>query len=78
MNYVVQRPNDFASTFEAAFARLQVGVEEAYLAQEEWPDRVVAAVRAAFEFAASDPGVADILTNQPLGNGSDGIERYER
>lgn len=78
MNYVVQRPNDFASTFEAAFARLQVVVEGAYLAREAWPDQIAAAIRAAFEFAASDPGAADILTNQSLGNGSDGVARYER
>lgn len=70
--------DDFPRAFEAAFARLQVVVEEAYVSQVEWPDQVAAAIRAAFEFAATDPGAADLLTNRALANGSDGIARYQR
>lgn len=70
--------DDFPRAFEAAFARLQVVVEEAYVAQVEWPDQVAAAIRAGFEFAASDPGAADLLTNRALAHGSDGNARYQR
>jgi hypothetical protein len=70
--------DDFPRAFEAAFARLQVVVEEAYVAQAGWPDQVAAAIRAGFEFAASDPGAADLLTNQALASGSDGVARYQR
>lgn len=70
--------DDFPRAFEAAFARLQVVVEEAYVSKVEWPDQVVAAIRAAFEFAAADPGSADVLTNQAFAHGSDGVARYQR
>lgn len=70
--------DDFPRAFEAAFARLQVVVEEAYVSEAEWPDQVAAAIRAGFEFAASDPGAADLLTNRALAKGSDGIARYQR
>lgn len=70
--------DDFPRAFEAAFARLQVVVEEAYVSQAEWPDQVAAAIRAAFEFAVSDPEAADLLTNKALASGSDGIARYQR
>lgn len=78
MKDITQHPMGFASAFEAAFARLQVAAEEAYLSQADWADRVVAVIRAAFEFAASDPSAADVLTSQPLGHGGEGAERYER
>lgn len=70
--------DDFPWAFEAAFARLQVVVEEAYVSQAEWPDQVAAAIRAGFEFAASDPSAANLLTNRALAHGSDGIARYQR
>ena len=70
--------DDFPRAFEAAFARLQVVVEEAYVSRPEWPDQVAAAIRAAFEFAASDPRAADLLTNRALAHGSDGVARYQR
>ncbi len=70
--------DDFPRAFEAAFARLQVVVEEAYVSRVEWPDQVAAAIRAGFEFAASDPGAADLLTNRALAHGSDGVARYQR
>lgn len=48
------------------------------MSQLEWPDQAAAAIRAGFEFAASDPGAADLLTNRALAHGSDGIARYQR
>lgn len=73
-----QRRDDFPRAFEAAFARLQVVVEEAYLAESEWPSQVAAAIRAGFDFAATDPVVADLLTNEALARGHDGLGRYRR
>ncbi len=70
--------DDFPRAFEAAFGRLQVVVEEAYLSQVEWPDQVAAAIRAGFEFATADPDAADLLTNRALAHGKDGIARYQR
>lgn len=75
-----ERPHrdEFARAFEAAFARLQVVVEQAYVSEAAWPDQVAAAIRAAFEFAATDPVVADLLTNEALARGRDGFMRYQR
>jgi hypothetical protein len=70
--------DDFPRDFEAAFARLQVVVEEAYVSRADWPDQVAAAIRAAFDFAASDPDAVNLLTNEALARGSDGIARYQR
>ena len=73
-----QRRDEFPRAFEAAFARLQVVVEEAYVSKDSWPDQVAAAIGAAFEFAAVDPAVADLLTNEALARGHDGFMRYQR
>ena len=73
-----QRRDDFPRAFESAFGHLQVVVEEAYLAEDEWPCQVAAAIRAAFDFAATDPAVADLLTNEALARGRDGLSRYRR
>ncbi len=73
-----RRGNEFPHAFEAAFARLQVVVEEAYVSQAAWPDQVAAAIRAAFDFAATDPAVADLLTNEALARGFDGLVRDQR
>jgi hypothetical protein len=70
--------DDFSRAFEAAFARLQVVVEEAYVSRVAWPAQMVAAIRAGFEFAAADPEAANLLTNTALAHGSDGIARYHR
>lgn len=70
--------DDFSRAFEAAFARLQVVIEEAYVSQIAWPEQVAAAIRAAFEFAATDPEAANLLTNEALAHGRDGITRYHR
>lgn len=70
--------DDFARAFEAAFARLQVTVEEAYVSQAAWPDKIAAAIRAGLEFAATDPEAANLLTNRALAHGREGIARYHR
>lgn len=70
--------DDFSRAFEAAFARLQVAVEEAFVSRVVWPDQVAAAIRAGFEFAAGDPEAANLLTNRALAHGRDGITRYHR
>jgi hypothetical protein len=77
---VSERPgrDEFARAFEAAFARLQVVVEEAYVSEVAWPDQVAAAIRAAFDFAATDPAMVDLLTNEALARGRDGLMRYQR
>jgi hypothetical protein len=71
-------PDDFAKAFEAAFARLQVAVEHASAQKREWPAKAAAAVGATLEFAASDPEAAQLLTNEALARGAEGISRHER
>lgn len=71
-------PEDFAKAFEAAFARLQVAVEHASSQKREWPEKAAAAVAATLEFAASDPEAAQLLTNEALSRGPEGISRHER
>jgi hypothetical protein len=73
-----QQPEDFATAFESAFARLQVLLETACAGDGTWPERVTVTIRRAFEFAAADPDAASVLTNGALGQGVDGLERYER
>ncbi|HEX7244879.1 MAG TPA: hypothetical protein VF245_04845 [Solirubrobacterales bacterium] len=72
------QPDDFSHAFEAAFARLQVFVEEAYGVPGDWPVRIAAAIRAGFEFAAADPETANVLTNEAIARGRDGFARYNR
>lgn len=74
----MQLPDDFASAFESAFARLQIRVETACAGEVEWPSQVGAAVRAAFAFAAANPAVATMLTSDVLANGRAGYARYDR
>lgn len=71
-------PEGFPRAFEAAFARLQVRVEEACAANDEWAGAVAAAIRAALEFAAADPEAADVLTNEAMAAGKDGVARRQR
>lgn len=71
-------PDDFAKAFEAAFARLQVAVEHASSQKHEWPAKAAAAVAATLEFAANDPEAAQLLTNEALARGAEGISRHER
>lgn len=75
----VQKPReDFASAFEAAFARLQVALLEACGRQRDWPAKTAAGIAAGMEFAAADPAAAAVLTNEALAEGADGIARHER
>jgi hypothetical protein len=71
-------PDWFPHAFEAAFARLQVRLEEACAESADWPGGVAAAIQAALEFAAEDPQAADVLTNGAMAAGKDGIARRER
>jgi hypothetical protein len=72
-------PQDgFAGDFESAFARLQVQVETACAASLPWTLRVGEGVRRGLRFAASDPAAANVLTNEALAQGIDGLERYDR
>lgn len=68
----------FASAFETAFARVQITVEEASAQHREWSLRMAAAIRAGLEFAAADPAAANVLTNEAIAAGADGIARYRR
>jgi len=75
----VQKPReDFASAFEAAFARLQVALLEACRRQGDWPAKTGAGIAAGMEFAAADPAAAAVLTNEAMAEGADGHARYER
>jgi hypothetical protein len=80
MNEPAQHPGDFASAFEMAFVRLQRHIEYACLRESasDWPAQVAATVRAVLEFAAADPVAADLLTNEALARGPEGIARYHR
>lgn len=74
----LQLPDDFASSFESAFARLQIRIETACATQTDWPLQVAAAVRAAFAFAAADTAAASTLTSEVLAAGRSGYARYDR
>jgi hypothetical protein len=68
----------FAHAFEAAFGRLQVAILEACAREPVWSAKVAAGVRVSLDLAASDPAAAQILTNEALATGREGLERYER
>jgi hypothetical protein len=78
MDEIARSPDDFATAFEASFARFQIRLEEACGSGEDWSSGVAAAIRAAFAFAAADPDSANVLTNDALGAGADGIGRHRR
>jgi hypothetical protein len=78
MSQTLTSSDDFSRAFEAAFARLQILIEEACRAHREWPQKVMAAIDAGLRFAAADPAAAQTLTNEALAQGVDGIARYER
>jgi hypothetical protein len=69
---------DFVGAFETAFARVQIAVEEASARHREWPLQIAAAIRAGLEFAAADPAAANVLTNEAIAAGPDGVARYRR
>jgi hypothetical protein len=78
MDEIARSPDDFASAFETAFARLQIRIEEACAGCEDWPAGVAVAIRTALEFAATEPDAAGVLTNEALAVGADGISRHRR
>ncbi len=45
---------------------------------DDWPAKVAAGVRAGLEFAADDPAATQLLTNDALARGAEGIARHER
>jgi len=73
-----RQPDDFAVAFDSAFATLQVRIESGCTAAEGWPAGVAAGIHAAFDWVAEEPRDAQLLTNDALGGGSAGFERYER
>lgn len=73
-----QQQDEFAFAFDSAFAALQVRIESACVVAGDWPTRVAAGIRVAFEWVAAEPGAAQLLTNEALAGGSAGFERYER
>ncbi len=70
--------DDFQAEFEADFARLQVAVLEACGQEDDWPAKVATGVQAGLTFAAVDPAAAQVLTNEALAHGTDGVARHER
>jgi hypothetical protein len=78
MDEPAHQPKEFAGAFDSAFARLQVRIESACVAEAEWPAQVAAGIRAALAFAASDPAAARTLTTEALAGGHVGYERYDR
>jgi len=78
MGASARQPDDFAVAFDSAFAALQVRVESACAAVDDWPAGVAAGIRAAFDWVAEEPRAAQLLTNDALAGGSAGFERYER
>jgi hypothetical protein len=78
MEDIADSPDDFAAAFETSFARFQIHVEEACAGRPDWPARTAAAIRAGLEFAAAHPETANLLTNEALASGADGIARYRR
>lgn len=57
---------------------MQVRIESACTAADDWPEQVAAGIRAAFDWAAAEPAAAQLLTNDALAGGSLGFERYQR
>jgi hypothetical protein len=78
MEEAAQRQDGFADAFESAFARLRIRVETACASQPDWSSGAADAIRAALEFAASDPAAARALTSDALAAGKPGFAHYER
>ena len=64
--------------FEAAFRRFQDELQAVCESAPPWPERIVACTGAALNFAAINPTVAHVLTNETLAGGREGYERFER
>jgi hypothetical protein len=65
------------TAFDTTFARLQIHVETACVAEEEWAAQIAAGIRAALAFAVRDPAAVRTLT-KALAGGRDGCARYDR
>jgi hypothetical protein len=59
-------PDDFARSFESAYAKFRAAIETAYEAEAEWPLRAASAIRATLEFAVENPIAAQTLTVDSL------------
>ncbi|HET6571040.1 MAG TPA: hypothetical protein VFG58_06095 [Solirubrobacterales bacterium] len=73
-----QQPEEFGTSFEAAFARLQVMLEMVCAGEGSWVERATVAVRRTLEFAVAEPEAATVLTKDALAQGAAGVARYER
>jgi len=73
-----KNPDEFATAFESAFARLQIRVETACASEVDWPAQVAAGIRAALAYAAAEPAAAQVLTNEAMAGGKAGFVRYDR
>ncbi len=67
-----------AARFERASAALRTRIESACAGQDDWPQRVAAGVRAAFDFAAEQPEAARSLTGEALARGKEGQAQHRR
>jgi len=76
MEDAARHPDESAATFESAFARLRAGIESACGGQPDWPSGVAGGIRAALEFAATQPAAARALTTEALAAGGPGFARY--
>ena len=78
MNQRDDKPEAFAEVFERALDHFQAAIAVSGREEDEWPAKVALAVNAGLQFAADNPVSAQILTNEALARGSDGIALYER
>lgn len=61
MNDIRNSPDGFATSFDAASARLRAAMAGACAGSQPGPARVVAAIAAAIDFAAADATAARVL-----------------
>jgi hypothetical protein len=69
---------DLNAAFEASLAELELEVGAACGGDQPWPRRVVAALHAAFAYAAREPEAARVLTLASKRDRDDGAEAAER
>jgi hypothetical protein len=73
-----RRQDGFVEAFESAFGRLRMRIETACAGQSDWPLGTAAAINAALELAAAEPGAVSILITDALADGKSGFAHYER
>ena len=73
-----QRPPDFPTAFDDAFAGLRAAIAAACVRPRPAAGRIAAAVFATVEFVIADPDAAQTLTIDSLANGPYGTLRYRR